>query len=197
MAGTGVREVARRAVHAEITSAAESLFREQGYDATTVDQIAERVGMSQRTFFRHVGTKEDLVLAEFDRLSARMVEDARSRPETEDPWSSLRHAFEVVVGQREDQAARERATLMMSIVETSGTLRAAYFDRMDLVQRQLVDVLQERAPGAEDRVLMRALVGAAFAALHAVSENCELADGPDTFAADLDRILARLAPTDV
>ncbi|SDO23160.1 TetR/AcrR family transcriptional regulator [Geodermatophilus sp. DSM 45219] len=194
MAGTGVREVARRAVHAEITSAAEFLFREQGYDATTVDQIAERVGMSQRTFFRHVGTKEDLVLAEFDRQSERMVADLQSRPAGEDPWTSLRHAFEVVVGQREDPTVRERAKLMMSIVETSGTLRAAYFDRMDLVQRQLVDVLLGRAHNTESRVIMRALVGAAFAALHAVSENCDLDDGPDTFAADLDQVLARLAP---
>ena len=195
MAGVGVREVARRAVHAEIAAVAERLFREQGYDATTVDQIAERVGMSQRTFFRHVGTKEDLVLAEFDRRWERMVVVLRSRPATEDPWTSLRHTFEAVVGLGEDRADRERATLMMSTVETSSTLRAAYFDRMDLVQRQLVDILLERASTTESRVTMRALVGAAFAALHAVSENCDLDDGPDTFAADLDQVLARLEPT--
>ena len=187
--------MARRAVHAEIAAVAERLFREQGYDATTVDHIAEQVGMSQRTFFRHVGTKEDLVLADSDLQGDRMVTALRARPATENPWTSLRHAFQVAVESRREKAARERAQLMWSIIESSPALHAAYLDRMDLVQRRLVDVLLERSPDAGSRVVNRALVGAAFAALHAVMEGCDPApDGPDTFAADLDHVLARLEP---
>ncbi|MEV5827957.1 TetR family transcriptional regulator [Spirillospora sp. NPDC052242] len=196
MAESRVRDVARRAVHAEITAVAESLFREQGYDATTVDDIAERAGISQRTFFRYARTKEDLVLGEYDRQGEHMVDVLRSRPAEESPWTSLRHAFEVVVAPRREQANRARAKLLHSIVESSPALRAAYLDRMELIQRRLVDVLTDRAPDTESRVVTRALVGAAFAALHAVMEACDPdGEGPDTFAADLDHVLARLEPT--
>jgi AcrR family transcriptional regulator len=193
MVQSRVRDVARRAVHAEITAVAECLFREQGYDATTVDHIAERAGISQRTFFRYAGTKEDL--GEFERQGERMVDVLRSRPAEESPWTSLRHAFEVVVASRGDQSDRDRAKLMYSIIESSPALRAAYLDRMDLIQRRLVDVLLDRATGTDSRVVTRALVGAAFAALNAVVETCDPAgNGPDTFAADLDHVLARLEP---
>ncbi|MFF6816235.1 TetR family transcriptional regulator [Streptomyces sp. NPDC012403] len=196
MAESRVRDVARRAVHAEITAVAECLFREQGYDATTVDHIAERAGISQRTFFRYAGTKEDLVLGEFERQGERMVDVLRSRPAAENPWTSLRHAFEVVVASRGEQSDRDRAKLMYSIIESSPALRAAYLDRMDLIQRGLVDALLDRATGTDSRVVTRALVGAAFAALNAVMEACDPeSNGPDTFAADLDHVLAQLEPT--
>lgn len=175
---------------------AECLFREQGYDATTVDHIAERAGISQRTFFRYAGTKEDLVLGEFERQGERMVDVLRARPATENPWTSLRHAFEVVVASRGEQSDRDRAKLMYSIIESSPALRAAYLDRMDLIQRRLVDALLERPTGTDSRVVTRALVGAAFAALNAVMETCDPdGNGPDTFAADLDHVLAQLEPT--
>ncbi|MFF8447731.1 TetR family transcriptional regulator [Streptomyces leeuwenhoekii] len=196
MVQSRVRDVARRAIHAEITAVAECLFREQGYDATTVDHIAERAGISQRTFFRYAGTKEDLVLSDFERQGERMVDVLRSRPATENPWTSLRHAFEVVVASRGEQSDRDRAKLMYSIIESSPALRAAYLDRMDLIQRRLVDVLLDRATGTDNRVVTRALVGAAFAALNAVMETCDPdSNGPDTFAADLDHVLAQLEPT--
>jgi hypothetical protein len=83
---------------------------------------------------------------------------------------------------------------MYSIIESSPALRAAYLDRMDLIQRGLVDVLLERATGTDNRVVTRALVGAAFAALNAVVEACDPGgNGPDTFAADLDHVLRGFA----
>jgi len=42
------------------------LFSEQGFEATTVEQIAERAGVSRRTFFRYFDTKADVLWSEFD-----------------------------------------------------------------------------------------------------------------------------------
>jgi AcrR family transcriptional regulator len=50
---------------------AQHLFRERGYDATTVDDIAAAAGVSRRTFFRYFDTKEDVLFAEHGpRLAA-------------------------------------------------------------------------------------------------------------------------------
>ncbi|QUX26043.1 TetR/AcrR family transcriptional regulator [Nocardiopsis sp. MT53] len=78
----------RLATHREIHEAALDLFEEQGVRETTVQQIAERAGVSQRTFFRHFETKEQAGLPGHHRL-ARMVEELE--PPAGDPAGTLRH----------------------------------------------------------------------------------------------------------
>ncbi|QWB27332.1 MULTISPECIES: TetR family transcriptional regulator [Streptomyces] len=57
-----LRERRRLATESEIEDAALDLFERHGFEGTTVDGIAARVGMSQRTFFRYFATKEDAAL---------------------------------------------------------------------------------------------------------------------------------------
>ncbi|MBN9375160.1 MAG: TetR/AcrR family transcriptional regulator [Cellulomonas sp.] len=59
---------------ARLTDAAFELFAEQGYDATTVAQIAERVGVTEMTFYRHFGSKDAVVVGDpYDPLIAAAV----------------------------------------------------------------------------------------------------------------------------
>lgn len=75
------------------------LFNEQGFEQTTVDQIAGRAGSSPRTFFRYFGAKEDVVFgdhAEHLQLFREMLETA---PRSERPLEVLRAALmEQLVG---------------------------------------------------------------------------------------------------
>lgn len=59
---------------AEIEQVAFGLFADQGFDATTVDDIAAAAGIGRRTFFRYFASKNDVVWGEFDRDLARMAE---------------------------------------------------------------------------------------------------------------------------
>lgn len=56
-------------------AAAVAVFTEHGFDAATVDQIAEAAGISRSTFFRRYGSKEDVIFADHDSLLARLAEE--------------------------------------------------------------------------------------------------------------------------
>ncbi|MGW0042740.1 TetR family transcriptional regulator [Rhodococcus sp. NPDC003348] len=68
-----LRERRRRETRHEISDAALELFEERGYAGTTVDDIAARAGVSQRTFFRYFPTKEDTVLTGVEDLSTALA----------------------------------------------------------------------------------------------------------------------------
>ncbi len=57
---------------ARLVAAAFELFETQGYDATTVDQIAAHAGAGRSTFFRHFRSKDDVVLPDHEALLARV-----------------------------------------------------------------------------------------------------------------------------
>lgn len=64
--------------HGDIAAAARALFLTQGYEATTVDQIARAAGVSRATVFRHAGTKDDILFARYERVLAEVRAQARA-----------------------------------------------------------------------------------------------------------------------
>ena len=66
----------------DVARAALALFARQGYDETTVDQIAGAVGISRRTFFRYYESKPDVVWGEFDAELGRLRDRLAEAPET-------------------------------------------------------------------------------------------------------------------
>ncbi|WP_439675406.1 TetR family transcriptional regulator [Embleya sp. MST-111070] len=79
VAPAGLRERKKIKTRRAIRCEAYRLFREHGYDATTVDQIAEAAEISPSTFFRYFPSKEDVVLT--DEYDPMLVEILRSAPE--------------------------------------------------------------------------------------------------------------------
>jgi AcrR family transcriptional regulator len=69
--------------------AAVDLFTEQGYDATTVAQIAERAGVTKSTFFRHFPDKRELLVAGQEALSQLLSEGIAEAPETASPLEAV------------------------------------------------------------------------------------------------------------
>ena len=78
-------ERSRQAAYAEITAVAMRLFLEQGFEQTTIDQIAATAGISRRSFFRYFGTKEDVVLGDLARDGERVREALAAVPLTTGP----------------------------------------------------------------------------------------------------------------
>ncbi|MFG1605152.1 TetR/AcrR family transcriptional regulator [Actinoplanes sp. NPDC049265] len=69
--------------------AALDLFTEQGYDATTVAQIAERAGVTKSTFFRHFPDKRELLVAGQDALSQLLAEGIAAAPADAGPLEAV------------------------------------------------------------------------------------------------------------
>ena len=76
--------------------AAVDLFTEQGYDATTVAQIAERAGVTKSTFFRHFPDKRELLAAGQEAMGRLLSEGIAEAPETATPLEAVAAGLERV-----------------------------------------------------------------------------------------------------
>ena len=74
--------------------AAVDLFTEQGYDATTVGQIAERAGVTRSTFFRHFTDKRDVLVAGQETLSRLLAEGISEAPAGASPLEAVAAGLE-------------------------------------------------------------------------------------------------------
>jgi AcrR family transcriptional regulator len=74
--------------------AAVDLFTEQGYDATTVAQIAERAGVTKSTFFRHFSDKRELLVAGQETLSRLLADGIGEAPATASPLEAVAAGLE-------------------------------------------------------------------------------------------------------
>src|SRR3954469_6675051 len=74
--------------------AAVDLFTEQGYDATTVTQIAERAGVTKSTFFRHFSDKRELLVAGQETLSRLLADGIAEAPAHASPLQAVAAGLE-------------------------------------------------------------------------------------------------------
>jgi AcrR family transcriptional regulator len=88
----GLRERKKQRTRDTLLRRGLELFTTQGYERTTVDEIAEAVDVSQRTFFRYFAGKEDLVFFVQDVVESHFLAEFRRRPAAEAPVESLRQA---------------------------------------------------------------------------------------------------------
>lgn len=93
----GRRERKKQRTRESLVEAAFELFTEKGFEATTVEEIADRVDVSSRTFFRYFSSKEDVALTFQEEQFAAMMEALAARPADEPVITSLRNAAVEVI----------------------------------------------------------------------------------------------------
>jgi len=187
-----LREVARRAVREEVLRQAWLLFADQGFDATTVDEVAAAAGMSRRTFFRYFSGKDELVLARLVEAGEQIAEALAARPEDETPWQALRRAFDSVLEAQEAQPDRARTVSRMLRDEASA--RASMEERRRVWLETLVPLVQQRLPRRKDAAIAaEALASAAIACLD-TAQAAWTEGGADRMAAALDAAMGAVGP---
>lgn len=84
----------RQATRRRLTQAAQSLFADRGYEATTIDDIAAAAGVSRRTFFYHFASKDDVIQSWHQEFEDALTEAIRLAPPA---WPILRVTEAAVV----------------------------------------------------------------------------------------------------
>lgn len=166
------------------------LFTAQGYDETTVDQIADAAEVSPSTFFRYFPTKEDVVLTdEYDPIFTALL---RARPPDEPLIESVRHAM---IGPVRELLAQDREALLtrLRLSAEVPALRARMWESGESTMGLMTEVLAERfGPGA-DPVALRVATAAIFAATQVAVTQWALDDGAGDLATFIDRAFDVLA----
>jgi AcrR family transcriptional regulator len=161
----GLRERKKAKTRAAIQRHALGLFRDQGFAATTVDQIAEAAEISPSTFFRYFPTKEETVL--YDELDPVLMAAFAAQPAEFSPFSAIRATLREVFGQLSHEnweRERDRQVMVFTVPE----LRAVFLEQLTSGMRMLAQGAAERVGRSPDdfEVLnwAGALVGVVLAA---------------------------------
>jgi AcrR family transcriptional regulator len=137
----GLRERKKERTRDAIQREALRLIADQGYDATTCEQIAADAGVSPATLFRYFATKEDIVLQ--DVYDPMIAEAVRNRPDREAPLTAVRRGVADVFAEvlKDDlEAVRQRTALILSVP----ALRARSREQQDGLRSHLAVALAER-----------------------------------------------------
>jgi len=144
-----LRERNRERRRQEILAAAQGLFREQGYEATTVNQIAARAEVAPGTVFNHFPTKGDLLLDLMAEENARVMArlDAMAPDPAADPRDVVADFFMVVT--EESFALVDRVTwrkvAALLVTAARSPFAARYLELRAALRRRLVAQLDALA----------------------------------------------------
>lgn len=154
----------RRRVRSALALAALELFAAQGFEATTVDQIADAAGVGRRTFFRYFRSKEDVVFPGHDERLAEVVELLDGADPHADPLAVLgrtaEHVLEMYLAEPEVSLKRFELTRAVP------SLRDKEIASIDRYQRVFARYLRARFAGEPGGDLRAAVLAAAVVAAH-------------------------------
>ncbi len=185
---TGLRERQKARRRSAIQSFALRLFREQGYEATTIEQIIAGVDVSESTLFRYFPTKESLVLTdEFDPI---IIATFRDQPAEVGVLEALRIALHsLFAGLTSEQLAEQRERI--EIILRAPGLRSALIDQFSETMTALSGAIAERTGRTADDFAIRTIAGAVIGVSLAVL--AAMADDPDAdYTALMDSALSQL-----
>ncbi|MFF8727568.1 TetR family transcriptional regulator [Streptomyces sp. NPDC015171] len=170
-----LRERKKRHTQESLLRAALELFTTQGYERTTVDEIAEAVDVSQRTFFRYFAGKEDVAFAVQQMTEAAFVAAVRARPPHEAPMEALRQAFlegwDAIRETVESVVPVELHLRMYRTIDSTPALLAAHLRRSTATEDTLARLLAEREGVDVDTDPRPRIAVAVFGAVIRVTER--------------------------
>ena len=170
----GLRERKKIKTRQAIRREAFRLIDENGYAATTVEQIADAAEVSPSTFFRYFPSKESLLLA--DDLDPLVLAAFEAQPPDLSPTEAIRRAYETTMAglspeQLEFENTRQR--LMFSIPELKAAMYDEYYRTVNVMAELIGRRIDRPADDFEVRVFVGALTGAMMAAYDSAPKTAD------------------------
>jgi AcrR family transcriptional regulator len=133
-------------------AAAIELFGEIGYEQTTVAAIAERAGLTARTFFRYFADKREVLFNGSERLQQTMVDALTQAPAEASAIDAITAAL-TKAGDFFDDDRRAFARLRHTVITTNADLRERELIKLATLSAALAQALRERGVGEPDASL--------------------------------------------
>ncbi len=161
---TGLRERKKQQTRLRIIAAALDLCDTQGFDATTIEQIAHVADVSPRTINRYFDNKEDIVLGPVQDFGRTVAETLRELPRTGNELAALRTAFLHVVDRAAaagdaDPLSFRQFQQMQRILRSSPSVSARNMEHADEKNTAIAAVVAERLGTTPDARPVRLIVG--------------------------------------
>lgn len=163
----GLRERKRRQTRERISQAAMTLFIEQGFEATTIDQIAEAADVSKRGFFDYFPTKEDVVAAWQDEFAEALLAAVAARPAREPMARVVEEALISTIV----SAVNPQSLAIGKLIHETPALRARDHLKYAKLEQKLVEALTARAKGKGDQLKIRLLAMSTIGALRIAGQT--------------------------
>jgi AcrR family transcriptional regulator len=161
---TGLRERKKLRTRASLLDAALSLSDRQGYENTTVEQIADAADVSPRTFARYFPTKDSVIVALLAGLTLAVNTELARQPADLPPFEALLAANLAVMDQARQGGGPMTAQRIMSMLRTLNNSPSLQSLAIDVRSHETRGAMAERLnASADDRIVQ--LISAVWAAI--------------------------------
>jgi AcrR family transcriptional regulator len=128
-----------------LAQAAFALYSERGFEQTTVAEIAERAGLTERTFFRHFADKREVLFAGADAMRELLVTTVAKAPASLAPIDAAATGLEAIGAFL--QEGRELAQQRQAIIAASAELQERELIKLASLATALTEALRQRDIG--------------------------------------------------
>ncbi|WP_406637347.1 TetR/AcrR family transcriptional regulator [Amycolatopsis sp. WGS_07] len=164
-----LRERKRARTRQALIDAAADLFERNGYDETTVAEIAAAAEIGTRTFFSYFASKEELLFPDADSRVQAMIEAIANRAPDDRPIDLLVRVLSDG-GEVSEDIVGKLTPLRMRLVQTVPAIRGRALQIQFDTERRIADLLVEAFPDQVDDLSARALTGAFAGAVRGASQ---------------------------
>ncbi|MEV4347250.1 TetR family transcriptional regulator [Actinoplanes sp. NPDC049596] len=189
-----LRDHKRARTRQALVDAATDLFERQGFEATTIAQVAAEAEIGTRTFFSYFPAKEDLLFPETDQRMRAAVHAIGTRQPDEGPADVLLRALRLV-GEDSDDLSGRLAALRLRFIREVPSVRGralqVQFDTQREIARRLAEAFPEELDEVGAAAMTGAFVGAITAALQVLLEDVDDPGDPAQVQAAVEKAVDR------
>ncbi len=174
-----------------------ALFAEQGFEGTTVAEIASRAGLTERTFFRYFADKREVLFAGQDEFEATFVEHVAAAPPGTEPFAAVTRAIRAVATDFFPAGRRAYSRQRQTIIDANPGLRERELLKLSGLTGAMATALRERGTPEPAAVLSAecgvTIFRVAFSRWVAANEDGGMVPILDDVVAELRALAARAA----